>query len=49
MFSEVQLVDPRYTEKLDLSIKEIIEDSDADIVMFMYNSTDFKSMIDEIK
>lgn len=49
VFSEVQLVDPRYTEKLDLSIKEIIEDSDADMVMFMYNSTDFKSMIDEIK
>ena len=49
VFSEVQLVDPRYTEKLDLSIKEIIEDSDDDMVMFMYNSTDFKSMIDEIK
>ena len=49
VFSEVQLVDQRYTEKLDLSIKEIIEDSDADMVMFMYNSTDFKSMIDEIK
>lgn len=48
IFSEVQLVDPRYTEKLDMSAQEIIEDSDADMVMFMYNSTDFKSMIDEI-
>ena len=28
---------------------DIIRDSDADIVMFMYNSTDFKSMIDVIK
>lgn len=28
---------------------EIIRNSDADIVMFMYNSTDFKSMIDVIK
>ena len=49
IFSEVQLVDPRYTETLDLSIEEIIKDSDADIVMFMYNSTDFKSMIDAIE
>ena len=49
IFAEVQLVDPRYTEKLDLSIDDIIKDSDADIVMFMYNSTDFKSMIDVIK
>lgn len=49
IFSEVQLVDPRYIETLDLSIEEIIKDSDADIVMFMYNSTDFKSMIDAIE
>ncbi|MEG1409742.1 MAG: hypothetical protein RSD36_07845 [Terrisporobacter sp.] len=49
IFAEVQLVDPRYTEKLDLSMDDIIRDSDADIVMFMYNSTDFKSMIDVIK
>lgn len=48
IFSEVQLVDPRYIENLDMSAQEIIEDSDADMVMFMYNSTDSKSMIDEI-
>lgn len=49
IFSEVQLLDPRYTDNLNLSIDEIIKNSDADIVMFMYNSTDFKSMIDVIK
>lgn len=49
IFSEVQLVDPRYTDNLNLSIDEIIKNSDADIVMFMYNSTDFKSMIDVIR
>ena len=49
IFSEVQLVDPRYTKELNLSMDEIIRNSDADIVMFMYNSTDFKSMIDVIK
>lgn len=49
IFSEVQLVDPRYTKELNLSMDEIIRNSDADIVIFMYNSTDFKSMIDVIK
>lgn len=49
IFSEVQLVDPRYVESIDLSIDNIIRDSDADMVMFMYNTTDFKMMIDVIK
>lgn len=49
IFSEVQLVDPRYVEKLDISIDDIIRDSDADLVMFMYNTTDFKMMIDVMK
>lgn len=49
MFLEVQLVDPRHVESIDLSIDDIIRDSDADIVMFMYNTTDFKMMIDVIK
>lgn len=49
MFSEVQLVDPRHIEKLDISIDDIIRDSDADLVMFMYNTTDFKMMIDVMK
>ncbi len=49
IFSEVQLVDPRYVESLDMSIDDIIRDSDADMVMFMYNTTDFKMMIDVMK
>ncbi|MCC0628341.1 MULTISPECIES: DHHW family protein [unclassified Clostridioides] len=49
IFSEVQLVDPRYIDKLDISIDDIIRDSDADLVMFMYNTRDFKMMIDVMK
>lgn len=49
IFSEVQLVDPRYIRDLNMSIDDIIKDSDADIVMFMYNTTDFKMMIDVMK
>lgn len=49
IFSEVQLVDPRYIGDLNMSIDDIIRDSDADIVMFMYNTTDFKMMIDVMK
>lgn len=49
MFSEVQLVDPREIDNLHISIDDIIRDSDADLVMFMYNTTDFKTMIDVMK
>lgn len=49
IFEEVQLVDPRYIEDLDMTIDDIIRESDADIVMFMYNSTDFKMMIEIIR
>ncbi|MCC0683007.1 hypothetical protein KGF42_08135 [Clostridioides sp. ZZV15-6383] len=49
IFSEVQLVDPRYIDKLDISIDDIIRDSEADLVMFMYNTRDFKMMIDVMK
>lgn len=45
IFSEVQLVDPRYIKTLEMSIDDIIRNSDADIVMFMYNTRDFEMMI----
>ncbi len=45
----MQLVDPRYIDKLDISIDDIIRDSKADLVMFMYNTSDFKMMIDVMK
>lgn len=45
LFSEVQFIDPRNIENVKMSYEEIIENSDSDIVMFMYNSSGFDSMI----
>ena len=49
IFEEVQLVDPRYIEDLDMTIDDMIRESDADTVMFMYNNTDFKMMIETMR
>lgn len=49
MFKEVELVDVRYTENLPLNAEDMIEKSDSDIVMFMYNDADFNEMIAQIK
>lgn len=45
LFSEVEIADPRNIDKIDKTYKEIIEESNSDIVMFMYNSSGFDSMI----
>lgn len=45
LFSEVEIADPRNINKIDKTYKQIIEDSNSDIVMFMYNSSGFDSMI----
>lgn len=49
IFKEVQLVDPRQVKSVDMSCSDILEKSDADIAMFMYNSVDFEEMIEEMK
>lgn len=49
IFAEVQLVDPRYVDKLDITTDDIIRKSDADIVIFMYNNKDFKEMIETMR
>ena len=45
LFSEVEIVDPRNIDKIDKTYEEIIKDSNSDIVMFMYNSSGFDSMV----
>ena len=45
LFREVQFVDPRNIGNIKTSYEKIIENSDCDIVMFMYNSSGFDSMI----
>lgn len=46
MFNEVEIVDPRNINSIDKTYKDMIEESNADVVMFMYNSSGFDSMID---
>lgn len=45
LFTEVQFIDPRNIEDIDMSYEDIIQSTDSDIVMFMYNSSGFDSMI----
>lgn len=45
LFSEVEIVDPRNIDKIDKTYEEIIKESNSDIVMFMYNSSGFDSMV----
>lgn len=48
LFTEVEIVDPRNIDKIDKTYEEMIDESDSDIVMFMYNSSGFDSMIDKM-
>lgn len=45
LFSEVQFIDPRNIENIEMSYEKIIQNSGSDIIMFMYNSSGFDSMI----
>ncbi len=47
-FKETELVDPRNITDIKKSYTEIIKESDADIVLFMFNSSGFDSMINEM-
>lgn len=47
-FKETELVDPRNITDIKKSYAEIIKESDADIVLFMFNSSGFDSMINEM-
>lgn len=48
VFSQVEIVDPRYIGNLDMSYEELIKSSDSDMVLFMYNSFGFDGMIKEM-
>ena len=47
-FKETELIDPRNISDIEKSYTEIIKESDADIVLFMFNSSGFDSMINEM-
>lgn len=48
MFSEVEIVDPRYISRFNNSSKKIADSTDADIVLFMFSDIQFSTMIDEL-
>ncbi|MBO3444891.1 hypothetical protein [Clostridium sp. CCUG 7971] len=48
IFKEVQIVDPRYIENIDMTYEDIITNINSDIIMFMYNSFGFEGMIKEM-
>lgn len=45
VFREVEVVDPRHVAKFDSTNEEIAYNSDADIVMFMFNDLYFKDIV----
>ena len=45
LFRDVILIDPRNISRIDMTYEEIIKTNDPDIVMFLYNSSGFDSMI----
>lgn len=45
IFKEVEIADPRSLGNIEKTYEHIIKDSDSDIVMFMYNSSGFNTMI----
>ena len=47
-FKETELVDPRNIANIKKSYTDVIKESDADIVLFMFNSSGFDSMINEM-
>lgn len=49
IFEEVEVVDPRHTEAVNLTSKEIIERSNADVVLFMYNDYSATKVIPELQ
>lgn len=48
LFSEVDIVDPRNISHINMNYKQIISNSKSDLVIFMYNSFGFDSMIEEM-
>ena len=44
IFRDVEVVDPRHIDKVNLTSEQVAENTDADIVLFMFNDLSFKDM-----
>ena len=45
VFREVEVVDPRHIDKVNLTSEQVAENTDADIVLFMFNDLDSETKI----
>ena len=48
VFREVEVVDPRHIDNVNLTSEQVAENTDADIVLFMFNDLSFKDMINQL-
>ena len=48
IFKEVEVVDPRYIKDFNNTSEKLLENTDSDIVLFMFNDLGFVNMIDEL-
>ena len=48
VFSEVEVVDPRHVSKFGNTSENIARQTEADIVIFMFNDLSFKDMINQL-
>ena len=48
VFREVEVADPRHIDKVNLTSEQVAENTDADIVLFMFNDLSFKDMINQL-
>ena len=48
VFREVEVVDQRHIDKVNLTSEQVAENTDADIVLFMFNDLSFKDMINQL-
>ena len=48
VFREVEVVDQRHIDNVNLTSKQVAENTDADIVLFMFNDLSFKDMINQL-
>lgn len=48
IFRDAEVVDPRHIDKVNLTSEQVAENTDADIVLFMFNDLSFKDMINQL-
>lgn len=48
IFREVEVVDQRQINKINLTSAQVVENTDVDVVLFIFNDLSFKDMINQL-